>query len=124
MFAYRLIAENFVLSTDANRQSVLDSAFAMNATLYSLDALSGLLTYGFVPVLIGVAIVGTGRFPRWLGFLAVLGGLLEIVLATVALMPGVSIDLASMEYLASVLIVVAIVGAGLHMLLRPARLTV
>jgi len=74
----------------------------------------------------------TCRSPRSAGGALAIGGgvtsavLLLVqpsfVLGTVALMPGVSVDLASIEYLASTLIVVAIVGAGLHMLLRPARL--
>ena len=123
MFAYRLIAQNFVLSTDANRQSVLDTAFGLNAAVYSLGTLAGLLDYGLAPLVLGTAIVLTGRLPRWLGALALLGGILEIIVCTISLLPGVSVDLASIDYLASGLIVTAIVGAGLLMFLRPARLT-
>ncbi|HEY0000486.1 MAG TPA: DUF4386 family protein [Actinoplanes sp.] len=112
---YRLIAENYALSTDANRQSVLDSAFSMNATLFAFGALESLLLAGLIPVLVGSAILRTRLFPQWLAFAALAGGAVEIVLSVLALLPANTPDLSILDMIARLLIAATLVAAGFLM---------
>lgn len=109
---YRLIAENYVLSDDTNRQSVTDAGFSMNATLFGLGELQSLLLAGVVPVLLGVAILRTRVFPSWLACAALAGGAVQIVLSVLGLIPDAGADLGVLDTIASLLVVAVLVAAG------------
>jgi hypothetical protein len=65
-----------------------------------------------VPVLIGCAVLRTRLFPAWLAVAALVGGAVEIVLSTLALLPSQTADLSILDTIASLLAVVMLAVAA------------
>jgi hypothetical protein len=119
--AYRQMADQYVNAAASDVPAALYSASAVGAVGASLHALWALLLLGVVPILLGVAIYLTRRYPVWLAVLAFVGGLIEAVLGVIGLLPIYDLDITVLDLTGRLLAVVAVVAAGALLWMRPGR---
>jgi hypothetical protein len=112
--ALKLMVDRWAAAAPAERQLVFEAAFAVRQVEIGLASLISLL-FGLTAIVYGLAIVQSARYPTWLGWIAVLGGLGSFVAGIAQAYTGFSGLAMASSMAASSLLLVWIVLVGVFL---------
>jgi hypothetical protein len=105
-------ADSFAASTGANQVSAFWATNALDHTLGAVFNTWSIVLLGVSPLLLGAAALRTRRYPSWLGWAAVVGGVVCLATGAVGLMRADQDPLVIPFAIGSVLVTVWGLGAG------------
>jgi hypothetical protein len=111
-YAMRAAAENFVNATDQDRVSAFWAVNAIDKIGSGMFSMWTLILLGVSPVLLGAAALRTRRFASWIGWAAVVGGVVCVGVGLAGLADVDADSLVIPFLVGSVLVTLWVLGAG------------
>jgi len=112
--ALKVAVDRWAAATGEARSRAFESAFAVRQVEIGLASLTGLL-FGCTLLVFGIAMLAGRRFPRWLGWIGVAGGIGTIAGGTAQAYTGFSSLAMTIGMPANAAVLVWAVAAGVYM---------
>lgn len=123
-FAMADLAEEWAASSGAQQQAALAAANAVVALGFAFFTGLMLFLFGAVPVLYGLAILKSNEYASWLGWVAILAGVLSAVVGVIQLFSGPGTLTAFVLFpIASIVITLWIIYLGVLMARQASAVT-